>query len=395
MRKFICVILIISLLSYSICINAENTEETNVEEVTLEEESKTLEELQKEAEEINEQIVENSEKIELIAEELSQNLLKVQEIDTKIQASEKELNQLSNEVEQLNEQIESKDEELKIKQSQHEKIKKQAELILVSMHEGGEMQYLDVLLGSKNIVDFVSNYFLLSEVLEYNMEVLEDVARQEKEIEEIVQNLEKNKEDIITKRKEQQKISQVLENTKTSKEYYMSMLNEEEIQLQSDIEEYKIQMAEIEIEIRKLSIAQSFGEDYIGGEMIWPIPGHTRITSNYGMRTHPITGVYSLHTGTDVGAPIGTNFVAAASGVVTKAGYNKYYGNMVIIDHGGGVQTLYAHGSEIEVEIGDLVSKGDIVLKVGSTGYSTGPHAHFEIRINGETVNPIDYVKPE
>lgn len=396
MRKFLCMILIISLLSYSICINAENTEETNTaEDVIQEEQGNTLEDLQKEAEEINKQIVENSEKIELIEEELSQNLVKVQEIDAKIQASEKELNQLNNEVEQLNEEIESKDEELKTKQKQHEKIKKQAELILVSMHEGGQTQYLDVLLGSKNIVDFVSNYFLLSELLEYNIEILEDVAKQEKEIEEIVQNLEKNKEYIIAKRKEQQKISQVLENTKTSKEYYMSMLSEEEIQLQSNIEDYKIQMAEIEIEIRKLSIAQSFGEDYIGGDMIWPIPGHTRITSNYGMRTHPITGVYSLHTGTDVGAPIGTNFVAAASGVVTKAGYNKYYGNMVIIDHGGGVQTLYAHGSEIEVELGDLVSKGDIVLKVGSTGYSTGPHAHFEIRINGETVNPLDYVKPE
>ena len=113
------------------------------------------------------------------------------------------------------------------------------------------------------------------------------------------------------------------------------------------------------------------------------------------MRTHPITGLYSLHTGTDVGAPIGTNFVAAASGVVTKASYNKYYGNMVIIDHGGGVQTLYAHGSEIVVQIGDLVSAGDVILKVGSTGYSTGPHAHFEIRIDGKTVNPLEHVKPQ
>ena len=207
--------------------------------------------------------------------------------------------------------------------------------------------------------------------------------------------MEQQKEEIIAKKKEQQKISQVLTNTKTSREYYMAKLSEEEMQIQTEIEEYKMQMAEVEIEIRKLSIAQSFGEEYIGGEMIWPIPGYTRITSEYGMRTHPITGLYSLHTGTDVGAPIGTNFVAAASGVVTKAGYNKYYGNMVIIDHGGGIQTLYAHGSEIVVQLGDLVSAGDVILKVGSTGYSTGPHAHFEIRIDGKTVNPLDYVKPQ
>ncbi|MBQ9297792.1 MAG: M23 family metallopeptidase [Clostridia bacterium] len=98
--------------------------------------------------------------------------------------------------------------------------------------------------------------------------------------------------------------------------------------------------------------------------------------------------------GTDIGAPIGTNFIAANDGIVIKAGWNNAYGNMVIVDHGGGVSTLYAHGSEILVEIGQEVQKGEPVLKVGSTGYSTGPHAHFEIRINGEYVDPMNFVKP-
>ena len=99
-----------------------------------------------------------------------------------------------------------------------------------------------------------------------------------------------------------------------------------------------------------------------------------------------------MHTGVDISAGIGTSFVAAAKGVVSKATFNRAYGNMVIIDHGGGVQTLYAHGSEILVQVGDEVNAGDEVLKVGSTGYSTGPHAHFEIRINGQTVDPLDYL---
>ena len=110
------------------------------------------------------------------------------------------------------------------------------------------------------------------------------------------------------------------------------------------------------------------------------------------MRVHPITGAYKLHTGTDIGAPMGADFVAMAKGVVTKASMTPAYGNMVIIDHGGGVQTLYAHGSEILVQVGQEVEAGTPVLKVGSTGYSTGPHAHFEIRINGQTVNPMDYL---
>jgi len=260
---------------------------------------------------------------------------------------------------------------------------------------GGDVQYLDVLLGSKNIVDFVYNYFLISEMLEYNIKLIEEAASQKQEIEDIVKNLATQKEEIITKKKEYQKTNQILENTKTSKQYYMSKLTEEEKQIQEKMQEYQNEMAAIEIEIRKLSGLQSFGENYIGGDMIWPVPGYTTITSQYGMRTHPITGLYKLHTGTDIGAPIGANFVASATGVVTKAEYNKYYGNMVIIDHGGGVQTLYAHGSEIVAKLGDLVSAGDIILKVGSTGYSTGPHAHFEIRINGNTLNPLHHVTPQ
>ncbi len=126
--------------------------------------------------------------------------------------------------------------------------------------------------------------------------------------------------------------------------------------------------------------------------MQWPIYGHYTITSNYGMRTHPITGVYKLHTGVDISATIGSDFTAIADGIVVKAEYNGAYGNMVIIDHGGGVQTLYAHGSQIIAQVGQEVKAGDIVLKVGSTGYSTGPHAHFEVRINGSPVNPLDYV---
>ena len=384
MRKFLCIILIISLSSYSISIYAESKEEP-----------KNLEQLQSEANEINQQIVENSEKLGILEEELSQNLIQVQEIDNKIQTSQVQLNQLNSEVKQLNENISKQEKELNIQKIQYEKLNKQAEKILVSMYEGGTIQYIDVLLGSKNIIDFVSNYFLLSELLQYNMKLVEEAASQKQEVEKIVQDLERQKQDIITKKKEQQKLSQVLENTRTSREYYMSKLTQEEQQIQTQIDEYKMQMAEIEIEIQKLSGLKSFGEDYIGGSMAWPIPSYKVITSQYGMRTHPITGLYSLHTGTDVSAPIGANFVAAAAGVVTKAGYNKFYGNMVIIDHGGGVQTLYAHGSSIEVQLGDLVSQGDVVLKVGSTGYSTGPHAHFEIRIDGKTVNPLDYVKPQ
>lgn len=123
----------------------------------------------------------------------------------------------------------------------------------------------------------------------------------------------------------------------------------------------------------------------------WPVPGYTKITSHFGMRIHPITGNYKLHSGTDVAAPIGANFVAMADGIVITAKYSNSYGNMVIIDHGQNILTLYAHGSEILVAAEQTVKKDDVILKVGSTGVSTGAHAHFEIRINGSFVNPETY----
>ena len=123
--------------------------------------------------------------------------------------------------------------------------------------------------------------------------------------------------------------------------------------------------------------------------------GYTTITSPFGLRTHPITGIYKLHTGTDIGAPYGANFLAANDGVVIKACMNSAYGNMVMINHGGGLVTLYAHGSSIEVKEGDIVKQGQTVLKVGATGYATGPHAHFEIIVNGEYLNPLDYISPD
>lgn len=127
------------------------------------------------------------------------------------------------------------------------------------------------------------------------------------------------------------------------------------------------------------------------GMFTWPLPGYTSITSEFGYRTHPITGIYKLHTGTDIAAPEGIDFVAMADGVVITACRNTSYGNMVLINHGNGIVTLYAHGSKLLVRTNDVVKQGEPVLKVGSTGYSTGPHAHFEVRINDEYVNPMQY----
>lgn len=203
--------------------------------------------------------------------------------------------------------------------------------------------------------------------------------------------MEKNKEDLTISLQSHTKKAKIMENTKALRENYITKLTDKEKEVQQQIQEFKTRFEEVNAEILALA-KQGIYTEYIGGVLAWPVPGYTRISSNYGMRTHPITGIYKLHTGVDISAPMGANFVAANDGIVTKAGYNSAYGNMVIIDHGGGISTLYAHGSEILVEVGQTVKRNEAVLKVGSTGYSTGPHAHFEVRINGVVTTPIEYI---
>jgi len=131
---------------------------------------------------------------------------------------------------------------------------------------------------------------------------------------------------------------------------------------------------------------------YVGGTFAWPAPGYYTITSEYGMRLHPILKIYRSHSGLDIGAPTGADIIAANDGVVIKSTYMSSYGNVIMIDHGGGVVTVYAHGSELVAKLGDTVKRGDVILKCGSTGWSTGPHVHFEIRINGKTIDPFPYI---
>ena len=139
-------------------------------------------------------------------------------------------------------------------------------------------------------------------------------------------------------------------------------------------------------------MAQSSGLTFANdGDFVWPLPGNNNITSPYGMRVHPISGEYKMHTGVDIGATKGTPILAAAAGRVTFASYNGSYGNFVIIDHGGGIATRYAHMDAFNVSVGTEVNEGDIIGLVGNTGASTGAHLHFEVKVNGEFVNPTSY----
>lgn len=330
-------------------------------------------------------------KLEIVQDELSENMQQLEKLSQTMAEYQIQIDEWGKQIDDLNTSIKEIQEKLDIAQKDYDEQEKLLESRLVTMYEAGDTSFLDFILSSNNIVDFISNYYLMAELTTYDEDLLEKIEREKSQIEQNKKMLETQQSEYNTIKANYEKKKIILYNTKALKDEAASKLTEEEKNLSEQIDEYRNQILAVEAEIAQVTKA-NIDTEYIGGEMAWPVPGYTRITSNYGMRTHPITGIYKLHTGVDLGAPMGANFIAANDGVVTKAGYNGAYGNMVIIDHGGGISTLYAHGSEILVTVGQTVKKGDNILKVGSTGYSTGAHAHFEVRVNGQPVNPLPYI---
>lgn len=329
--------------------------------------------------------------IEIIQSDVSDLVNQIAELNEQITSQEIEIELLQQQKEDLEKTIIETEENLEIATEEFEKQKKQLEERLVASYKAGETTYLDVLLQSSSLSEFISNYYMVSELVSADEKMLERISEQKEQLEFAKLELKRQKKELNTTVEESENKAVSLENMRVINNSYIAQLSAEEAEYTNSIVEMQTEIKKVEAEI--LNAARlNIGYDYVGGEMAWPVPGYTLITSPYGMRTHPITGVYKLHTGTDISAPMGTDFIAANDGVVAKAEYNFAYGNMVMINHGGGVSTLYAHGSQILVEVGQSVKRGEPVLKVGSTGYSTGPHAHFEVRINGQYTDPMPYI---
>ena len=371
----------------------DNSEETNSESENTEDTSE-IDNLNMQKEALEAAVTESENQIGIVEDQISEALAEVEKLSLQISEKQEEINNLEAEEESLMIYIEEAETSLAEYTEKYETQKELLEKRLVAMYEMGEVKYLDVLLNSESLSDFLSRYYLVSEIAQSDYELVSSVKENKEQMESITESLREKKEELEQDKMDKEKYEISLSNMEILKNNKINQLNSEELAIYQQIEQYKTEIESIEAEIKQIAL-QNIGEIYIGGTMIWPTPGYTTITSNFGMRTHPITGIYKLHTGVDIGAPYGAMFVASNDGVVVKAEMNSAYGNMVMIDHGGGVMTLYAHGSEILVEVGQTVTQGTAVLKVGSTGYSTGPHAHFEIRINGEYVNPLDYISPD
>lgn len=351
----------------------------------------TATELEQRRAELTNKINEAGKSIENINIELTENLEAINKLDEEIYSYEMQINTISENLENIEKQIKETENYLDAIQVDYEHQKELLQKRLLYAYEEGPTRYLDVLLNSKSMLDFITNYYLIAELMQYDKDLLDGIERDKEQIEQIGQSLNESKENLKLIKNEQKKIAISLENSKIVKNSYINNLTNEEKQIQEEMSMYQEELDLVELEIL-LAVLENSDTQYVGGTFAWPAPGYYTITSPYGMRVHPIIKTFSNHSGMDIGAPMGSYAIAANDGIVTKATYSYSYGNMVIIDHGGGVTTLYAHGSEILAQVGDVVKRGDAIMKVGSTGWSTGPHLHFEIRINGATIDPYPYV---
>lgn len=259
---------------------------------------------------------------------------------------------------------------------------------LRTMYKNGTVSYLDVLLGSRNISDFMTNLDRVKRVYQSDKEVMIYLDLQHKLLDSqrlylssVQEQLKLNVADVESKKN-------VLARDKASFAQEKSSISEANKKLERELDELNAEANRLIAEIRKLQGEQA----YAGGIMAWPVPGQTRVTSEFGYRLHPILKINKLHTGIDIACPTGTNVVAANYGKVIKAGWNNSYGYMLMVDHGGSIVTLYAHNSNLLVQTGDVVSRGQTIAKSGSTGSSTGPHLHFEVRVNGDYQNPRKWI---
>ena len=280
----------------------------------------------------------------------------------------------------------------------------------IYMH--GQLNYLEVILGANSFSDFANRVELLKRVIRSDYNLILEIQKQKaaieakkaqleedkRQLDALAAEAEKTRQEIAKKKAEQQK---VLDAAKSNKAAAAQMEQDLNAQLASVRNLIQQRLAAAEA-ARQAAQQQAASDDEGGGSgsddnyvqgtgaMGWPCSGP--ITSPFGYRTHPIFGTTIFHAGIDIGVDYGTPIHAADSGVVVYSGWISGYGNAVIIDHGGGISTLYGHNQSLAVSEGQSVSKGSVIAYAGSTGNSTGPHCHFEVDVNGSPVNPMGYL---
>ena len=314
-------------------------------------------------------------------------------LQKEIDLTKQEIETVEAYIERLQQQIDVKTTELEAAEDALEEKEEQFAQTVRTTYEQGEISYLEVLLNSSSFSDLLMRMEIVSAIMEDNQKTVDEYTAAKEDIEQ--------KRDDLQQTQDEQKDYQENLNYKVED---LAASEAEQAALQESIEAYKAEseaeydrisseMQDVSNQIAELSRqAAANGSVPMGdGTLIWPTPSCTVTNSAYGYRVHPIYGTVKFHAGEDIPAGYGAEILAAASGTVVTAGWVSGYGNYTVIDHGGGLMTAYGHQSSFAVSVGDVVAQGQVIGYVGSTGNSTGPHLHFEVYVNGATVDPKSY----
>ena len=315
-------------------------------------------------------------------------------IDQQMNIVYEEVTTINELISSLDSKVKDKEAEIKAAKTERNKQLENFKQVMLLTYEGGNASYIEMVLSAENFYDFLTRVERVSSLMDYCNTVMEEMKTLENKLSIAKEDLETSlnaqleyKEELILREAE-------LETLQAENETYLKNLEKDISGYQSTYNSYAEEEKKIDAEIEKYlkELQEKENSAYVGGEFIWPVPrSWSRISSPYGWRT--LNGKREHHNGIDIPASKGTKIYASNGGKVITATWHYSYGNYVIIDHGGGKATLYAHASKLNCKVGDKVKQGDVIAYVGTTGHSTGNHLHFEVRINGAKQNPLNYVK--
>ncbi len=364
--------------------------------------------LKNEQAENNKKINEAQSELKDIQVEKSDTIKQVDELTSQITEYQKQISEIDSKIEELDNKTQTSQKEIEEAQKNYEKKEELLKARLVAVYESGETSYLDVLLGSESLIDLISNYYLVSEIVISDEELLEEIQKQKENIENSKHDLEVSQEEMNTSKEQKQNVSEELQKSKTEKNTYVAKLSNDEKEIQEQIEDLNQANKSIDDKITAIIASSnntSSNNNSNNGNINVNVNGSSSAGFIKPVNSYVTTGMYyssgQYHGAVDYGAAgiNGLPVYAVGDGeVILAEALTTSYGNYIIIKHDNGLFTLYAHGQagSIAVSKGQRVSKGQQIMRVGNTGNSTGPHLHFEVRqypgLYNNRVAPLDYI---
>ena len=347
---------------------------------------------------VNDQIEQKKEELEQGKKEEKELTEKIEELEVRISESENKLVEINSDIKKTETKIAEVEKDLAKAEAEVAEQNTNLNSRLRAMYKNGSVGFIDILLSSGSVSEFIMNYELVKKVYSSDKEVLEELQENYDIINAKKTELDNLQDSLVAQKQEQLALQDELADDKAELAERKGVVSANNEALEDNIADLAAEADKIEALIQQeeqKSSGGSGGTEYTEGQFTWPVPGWTRVSSDYGWRVCPFHG-NEFHTGIDIPASYGETVVAAASGTVISACYQGSYGNAVLISHGGGLYTLYAHNSSLVVSAGQTVSKGQQIARIGSTGSSTGNHCHFEVRNGanyGSDVSPWTYLK--